>query len=162
MLFLRIPAAEHQQERPEAVVQRVMGLYKQESRRAFSLPEFCESPSVISGDASVSRMGVLRYVANKAGGVHWDSERGEWTDPISSRHRLLDENHLVIGWLTGAMYEVLSMAHVLISAQDTARLIERIEQVAPEEKRQENVASFREGRVGRYAEMTYGSNKKGG
>ncbi|MGH7535887.1 MAG: hypothetical protein ACREMG_09900, partial [Gemmatimonadales bacterium] len=31
-----------------------------------------------------------------------------------------------------------------------------------EEKRQANIASFREGRIGKYADMTYGSKKEGG
>ena len=67
----------------------------------------------------------------------------------------------LIGWLTGAMYEVLSMSHAVVSAEDTGRLIERIEQVAPEEQRQADIASFREGRIGKYADMTYGPKPEG-
>jgi hypothetical protein len=128
------------------------------ARRDFSLPDFCGSASVISGGAAVTRVDVVRYVANKLGGVHWDNERGGWTTPQGSRHRLLDEQHIVVGGLPGALYEVISIAHALVSAPDVARLMQTIDQRAPEDESFAEVLKFREGRIGKYADMTFRPN----
>lgn len=125
------------------------------TKRDFTLSAFCTSPAVVSGSASVSRLGVVRYVANKLGGVHWDNTRGAWQDPVGGRHRLLDEAHVIVGRLPGPMYEVISIAEAIAKANDVERLLEVIDREAPEEPFSANVIRFREGRTGKYTDMTF-------
>lgn len=155
-ILLAIPLAEVGVESHEIVARRIQNQLRPVERRFFSLSQFCESPSVISGNAAVSRLTLVRYVANKLGGVHWDNQRGRWTDPVGSRHRLLDEEHIFVGVLPGALFEIVSIAHAIASSQSTDELIQRINTVAPEKERTSNILSFREGRVGKYADMAFG------
>ena len=159
-VLLVIPRAEAEAEGQDVVLRRVQQRIKPGVTRTFLLQEFCVSPAVISGGASVSRVDVVRYVANKLGGVHWDNQRGGWTDPVGSRHRLLDEQHLVVGRLPAALYEVISIAQCIAASEDTSRYIDRVEQIAPEEERAVNVLSFREGRIGKYADLTFNASKE--
>lgn len=154
-VLLVVPRAEAEAEGHEAVSQRVSKLFKPGVMGDFPLTEFVNSPALISGEASVSRLQVVRYVANKLGGVHWDNRRGQWTDVVGSRHRLLDEDHVLVGRLSGALYEVLSIAQAIATSADIARLIERVVEIAPEPEYDANVLKFREGRIGKYADMTF-------
>jgi hypothetical protein len=154
-VLLVVPKEEVEVDGQDAVLSRINKKFAPGQEREFTLSEFCESPSVVSGSAAVSRLGVVRYVANKLGGVHWDNSRGAWSDPVGGRHRLLDEGHLIVGRLSGALYEVLSIAEAVARSPDIIALSEKIRTVAPEEERAPNILSFREGRIGRYADMTF-------
>jgi len=57
----------------EATAQRIQKLYKPLKRHLFTLPDFCQSPSAICDHSTVSRLGVIRYVANKLGDAHWEN-----------------------------------------------------------------------------------------
>jgi hypothetical protein len=159
-VLLVIPRAEVQADGQDVVLRRVQQHIKPGVTRTFSLQQFCASPAVISGASAVSRIDVVRYVANKLGGVHWDNRRGGWTDAASSRHRLLDEQHLVVGRLPAALYEVISIAQCIARSDDASRYTERVEQIAPEEERAANVLSFREGRIGKYADITFNADQR--
>jgi hypothetical protein len=139
----------------EATARAVSEKLQAGEHREFLLREFCESASVMSGSAALSRVEIVRYVANKLGGVHWDNERGGWTSPQGSRHRLLDEQHIVVGGLPGPLYEVVSIAHAIAFAPDTSSLMEAIDRKAPEEVPPVEVLKFREGRTGKYADLTF-------
>ena len=67
-VLLVIPRAEAEAEGQDVVLRRVQQRIKPGVTRTFLLQEFCVSPAVISGGASVSRVDVVRYVANKLGG----------------------------------------------------------------------------------------------
>ena len=155
--LLVVPKDEVDKTNPEATAKRIHSLYGEPKRRTFTLDEFCNSPSVVSGNASVSRLGVVRYVANKLGGVHWDNKRSAWTDPVGSRHRLLDEKHIKVGALPAVHFEVISIAYDLCNSDAARRLLARIDKKAPEPKTQKNLLQFREGRQGQYAEMKFSS-----
>lgn len=156
--LLGIPKAEADAEGYEQITRRISALLKPGVEREFTLTKFCNSAAVISGTAGISRLGIVRYVANKLGGVHWDNRRGAWSEPVGSRHRLLDEGHLVVGRLPAALYELLSISQCIARSDDTSRLIERVYAIAPESEEAQNVLRFREGRVGKYANMTFNSN----
>jgi len=64
-LLLIIPKEELDSEGGEATVRQISKLYKPIKRRLFTLPEFCQSPSAVCGHSTVSRLRVIRYVANK-------------------------------------------------------------------------------------------------
>jgi hypothetical protein len=152
-----VPKADAEAEGYEAAAKRISSLLNPGQYKEFTLREFCDSPVVISGSASVSRLGMMRYVANKLGGVHWDSTRGDWTDPVGSRHRLLDEGHLIVGRLPAPLYEIISIAQAVASSDDTMRFIARVNEIAPEAENAANVIRFREGRTGKYADLTFNS-----
>ena len=154
--LLKVPKADREAEGDDVLIERLRRCVRPGETREFSLQEFIASPAVISGDAAMSRLGVVRYVANKLGGVHWDSKREAWSHPIGSRQRLLDEEHIFVGRLPAALYEVVSIADAVSSCNDTARMIARVEEVAPEEERGTEILSFREGRIGKYADLTFG------
>lgn len=154
-LLLVVPRDEAKADGHEETAKRVSNLVKLGIIREFSLAEFCQSPSVVSGKAAVSRIGVIRYVANKLGGVHWDNSRGNWTDAVGGRHRLLDEDHIIVGRLPASLYEVVSIAQAISSSKDTGRLVDQIEVLAPEQAQASNVLRFREGRIGKYADLTF-------
>lgn len=154
-ILLVVPKAELELEGEDAVLKRVSTSMSPAVRRDFSLSEFYASTCVASGHAGVSRIEMIRYVANKLGGVHWDNQRGAWTDPIDSRHRLLDEEHLIVGRLPAPLYETLSIAQAVAESADTLRLMQTIDVVAPEEEGAIDILRFREGRAGKYADMTF-------
>ena len=68
---------------------------------------------------------------------------------------LLDEAHLMVARLAAPLYEVISIAQALAESDDCSRLMEHIDVVAPENERAVNILSFREGRIGKYADMTF-------
>lgn len=154
-VLLVVPKADVIEGDYEAVIGTMTAKLRPGQRREFELSEFCQSPSVISGSAAVSRVDVVRYVANKLGGVHWDNRRGGWTSFQGSRHRLLDEQHIVVAGLPGPLYEVVSIAHALAVAPGIERLMEAIDRKAPEDIPATEVLKFRQGRIGKYAEMTF-------
>lgn len=160
MVLLRIPKEEAEAEGYDECAQRISKLMKPPSMRLFPLADFCQSPAVITGKASVSRLGIIRYVANKLGGVHWDNQRQGWTDPVGSRHRMLDEKHLMVGKLPAPLYEVISIAQTVASSEDATRFIQRVATLAPEPEWSSEIAQFREGRIGKYANITFKSKDK--
>jgi len=157
-VMLKVPREEVEAEGQKAVLERIQPKLKAGTRRGFRLREFSDSPAVISGSASVSRVHVVRYVADKLGGVHWDPERGSWSGNSSSRDRLLDEQHLIVGRLPAALYEAISISQAIAEADDVTRLIERVKEVAPEHERAAEILSFRGGRIGKYADITFNSH----
>lgn len=158
--LLVVPKSEAEVEGHEDAAKRLSSLLKPGVEREFLLTEFCTSAAVISGSAGVSRLGIVRYVANKLGGVHWDNRRGAWSDPVGSRHRLLDEGHLVVGRLPAALYELLSISQCLATSEDTSRFIEKVVEIAPESEEALNVIKFREGRSGKYTDLTFNNSSE--
>ena len=154
-VLFEIPKAEVDAEGKDAATQRVTAKMGTPDTRQFPLSEFCTSSCVASGAGRVSRVAVVCYVANKLGGVHWDKRRSEWTDPVGSRQRLLDEAHLIVGRLSAPLYETLSIAQAVAESDDVTRLIDVIDTIAPEEEGSISVLKFREGRSGKYANMAF-------
>ncbi len=62
----------------------------------------------------------------------------------------------MVGRLPAPLYEVVSIAQAIATCNDTGRFIERVAAVAPEQERGLDVLSFREGRIGKYADITFG------
>lgn len=155
--LLVIPKEDHEKEGAEATAKRIQKSFKPSQRRSFSVDEFCASPCVASGAARVSRVDLIWYVANKRGGVHWDNHRGEWTNPVDARNRLLDEDHLIVGKLPASLYETLSIAEALTTSADCQKFVDRVAKMAPEDELSDNVIKFREGRIGKYSDLTFNS-----
>lgn len=109
----------------------------------------------MEGRNEVSRNGLVKYVANKLGGVHWDNSRGAWSDPIGSRHRFLDENHFFVGRIPASMFEIISIAFDLAHSGDVSVLIDKINQIYPEPVSNSSTLKLREGRTGEYADFVF-------
>lgn len=154
-VLLRIPKEEIEAEGEDVINKRIHSNIRVGERRNFRLQEFCQSASVVSGRSEVSRLGIIQYVANKLGGVHWDNKRSAWVDPVGERHRLLDEQHLIVGKITAPHFELVSIADDLRTSSDAEELIDRISGIVPEPDYSENILKFREGRSGPYADMTF-------
>jgi hypothetical protein len=81
---------------------------------------------------------VLTYIANRKGGVHFDSRRN-LTDLKPRRQRreiegfLLDHGLLRVGHLSGPEFEVQSMAQALIASDWARELVRIAHSVAPED-----------------------------
>ena len=54
------------------------------------------------------------------------------------------------------LVQVLSIAQAIMACDDTVRFIEHVAAAAPEQERGLNIISFREGRIGKYADITFG------
>jgi hypothetical protein len=158
--LLVIPKEEFDANDPETKIREIQSFLKPGEKKDFLLPDFISSPCVTSGAASVSRLELLKYVANKLGGVHWDNERGGWTGPVSSRHLLLDEGHLIVGRLPAPLYEVLSIAEAIATAPDIEKFCNKVGETAPEEDLALNVIKFREGRAGKYSDLTFNTKSE--
>ena len=155
-VLLSIPAAEAEQMGGEAEASKeIQRLIRPGDTKTFTLDEFIVSPCVVTGEAAVSRLELVRYVSNKLGGVHLDAGRASWTDPLGSRYRFLDEVHLKVGRFPASYYEVISIADSVARSTSTDRLIRTADEKFPEEQAPDNVLSFREGRAGGYADMTF-------
>jgi hypothetical protein len=128
-------------------------------KRDFQIGEFYTSSSVVTGDARTSREGIIRYVSNKIGGVHWDNKRREWHDPVGSRHRVLDEGHVRVAPLDVPLYEVVSIAHALVSSSDTEKFLDECQKEMSPGLANWDEVSFREGRVVELKTMKFNSRE---
>lgn len=158
-VLLSIPKEEHEARgRPEVFARELQEKLVLGATKDFPLDQFCVSPCAISGDSGVSRLQLVRYVANKLGGVHIDAGRAAWSDPLGAQHRFLDENHIRVGRFPAVYYEIMSIAQDVSGSEDIRQLIDTAEREFPEESAPDEILSFREGRGGDYANMTFTPN----
>lgn len=118
--------------------------------------EYLGSICAVSGNKSITRDVAIRYVANKMGGVHWDNKRKGWGDSLGSRQRFLDEEHLLVGSVTAAQYEVVYAAYCIAFSESTKTLIKKIVEYAPMPTTSYEKILCRVGRGGKYMEVTFG------
>ena len=88
-----------------------------------SFQQFVEGACIVVEGTPISRRNLVKYVANKLGDAHYDPKRDKrW-------QRLLDKaQEFSITDMNAIYHELLSMAQVIGSSPDTARLIEAIRQ----------------------------------
>jgi hypothetical protein len=92
--------------------------------RAVRLSDYLRSPAAIILGVEVSRSDVIRYVANKLGGAHFDPDRSRKGD---DRLALLDQELAVIvpgtkAGINNVYAELLTVAQVVGESGDAARL----------------------------------------
>lgn len=90
------------------------------------------------GLVAVSRGSVLRYIANRKGGVHFDPARDFSVPPGKKRtavveYSLLDHGLLRVGHLSGPEYEIASMAQVVADSDWALQFIDAAKRLAPED-----------------------------
>jgi hypothetical protein len=95
------------------------------------LRKFTESPCILIGAQSISRRTVIKYVANKAGGVHFDPSRKQ--TPEELQFSMLDSASKNLGMLdkNAVNFELLSTGQALGRAKDVEAFITRIKGSCP-------------------------------
>jgi hypothetical protein len=84
----------------------------------------------------ISRASVLKYIANRKGGVHFDPKR-DFDSKVPRKNRQAIENYLLdhglvrVGHLSGPEFEVSSMVHSVARSDWAIRLVQIAEDVAP-------------------------------
>lgn len=86
----------------------------------------------------VSRASVIKYIANRKGGVHLDPSRNLTTPKVAARRQeqrfyLLDHGLLRVGHLSGPEFEVVSMAQDVAQSDWAQELIRLGKEVAPDD-----------------------------
>lgn len=107
--------------------------------RGIKLSAYLRSPAAFITRETISRQDVIQYVANKAGGVHYDPTRARKQD---ARLALLDAakpkfDTASISNFTGMYAEVLSAAENLAESSDLARYLDVFGRTAPPSERAE-------------------------
>ena len=93
------------------------------------LRRFMEEPSVIVRGKKIPRRVVLKFVANKMGGAHFDEDVGKGSE--AELYRLLDEYAWLGQGLDGRPMlscEVMSIAQALVESADLAQLRDRYDE----------------------------------
>ncbi|WP_328328354.1 hypothetical protein OHA70_03305 [Kribbella sp. NBC_00382] len=112
------------------------------NRRQFSIDAWMNSTSmavkVPDGTLKkITRAAVIKYIANRKGGVHFDPRRN--LDRSGSKGRrdteavLLDHGLLRVGHLSGPEYEIVSMAHEISESNWASEITRLAGGAAPEE-----------------------------
>ncbi len=91
-----------------------------------SVSSFLKRPCLLVGTQPVSRRAVVKYVANKRGGAHFDTTR----QGDDAAYRALDtvESLITMNGLTAVFFELLSIGQALSESADLSRFLT---QVAP-------------------------------
>ena len=143
MIFAVVPRDEHEPYgSPEAFL-KANPLPMSGERRRMAIPDWLRSTSVAIqtneiGLVRISRASVLKYIANRKGGVHFDPKRNlKVKHPRKARreaeNHLLDHGLLRVGHLSGPEYEVASMAQAVATSDWARELIHVAREVAPAE-----------------------------
>jgi len=90
------------------------------------------------GTLKISRAEVVKYLANRKGGVHFDPKRRLDASRTPKRlreekYRLLDHGFIRVGHLTGPEYEIASMAHAIAESDWAAELVRIAKEAAPDD-----------------------------
>jgi hypothetical protein len=109
--------------------------------RGLGMSAYLESAAALIDGVKITRRDVIRFVANKLGGAHYDTRRGG--RPVEQRFVLLDKvsaNYLPsIGpEANGAYVELLSIAEALQQSTDAARFVAAFERAERQAKAQDS------------------------
>lgn len=93
---------------------------------------FLKQPSFVIRGTTINREEVIKYVANKLGGAHYDSKRkiaGD-TSKITLEHKyaLMDmvHNGMIVASKDAIYYELLSIGQTLINSRDVCQLRKKL------------------------------------
>lgn len=103
-------------------IQKIAGLGPPEVKQ--NLTDFVNSPCVVVEGTTISRLELIKYVANKLGGAHYDSKREK------DYQRLLDyagQTYSLAG-KNSVYFELLSVGQALVRSPDIGKLREKLRQ----------------------------------
>ncbi len=143
LIHYKVPAADHAAYASTEEFLAANPLAQMGASRDFTLDSWLGSTSVAIqtdelGLVKVSRRSVLKYIANRKGGVHFDPKRDLKLANARKRraeveHYLLDHGLLRLGHLSGAEFEIVSMAQAVASSGWAPEIVSIARQVAPED-----------------------------
>jgi hypothetical protein len=141
-IFAVVPRQEHEPYGSVEAFLKANPLPMSGTMRRLSLRDWEQSTSVAIhtdqlGLVRISRGSVVKYVANKKGGVHFDPKR-KLNLPGKRRTReveahLLDHGLLRVGHLSGPEFEIASMVRGISSSEWSAELIRVANEAAPDQ-----------------------------
>ncbi|MET8054942.1 hypothetical protein ABZU75_45980 [Streptosporangium sp. NPDC005286] len=90
------------------------------------------------GQVGISRASIIKYIANRKGGVHFDPHQNISTRSKKHSRRdiestLLDHGLLRVGHLSGPEFEIASVIHAVASSDWAPEIIRAAESAAPED-----------------------------
>lgn len=85
------------------------------------LSEFIAQPCVVTHGTSVSRRVVIKYIANKLGGAHYDKNR---SDSAGALFRMLDKIEYRVAEKPPVYFELLATAHALVASDDIQKILD--------------------------------------
>jgi hypothetical protein len=143
LILAGIPKEDHEQyETPQALLE-ANPLPITGERRRMTVDGWLASTSAAIqtnelGLVAISRGSILRYMANRKGGVHFDPSRNFNVPPGKRRkaaveYSLLDHGLVRIGHLNGPEYEVASMVQAVAASDWAGQFIEAAKNAAPED-----------------------------
>jgi hypothetical protein len=143
MILAAVPKAEHERYgSPEAFLE-ANPLPSTGELRRMNVKDWLRSTSVAIqtnelGLVRISRAAVLKYVANRKGGVHFDPARRVEVKRRKRARReveshLLDHGLLRVGHLSGPEYEVMSLVHAVASSDWAEEIVRVAKEAAPED-----------------------------
>lgn len=92
------------------------------------LSKFMKQTSFYMGGTHINREEVVKYIANKRGGAHYDNSRNTEKSgskgELERKFQLLDDVHgaMAVADKNAVYYELLSIGQRLINSQDTQRI----------------------------------------
>ena len=105
---------------PEVVQARFEAANRGGLKREMPLAKFLDAPAVIAEGRYVGRRAVIKYVANKLGGVHMETNRND-NDSLLERGssmKFLDK--------PAVYFELLSIGQTLVNSDDAATFIAHV------------------------------------
>jgi hypothetical protein len=143
VILAAIPKAEHEKYgSPEALLEAHPLPFTGELRRMWVEDWLSSTSAAIQtnelGLVTVSRGAVLRYMANRKGGIHFDPRRDFSVPPGKKRkavveYSLLDHGLLRVGHLSGPEYEIASMAQAVAGSDWAGQFIDAAKRAAPDD-----------------------------
>lgn len=91
------------------------------------LSAFLKQTSFVIKGTPINREEVIKYVANKLGGAHYDSER-KVSDDLEHKYTLMDNvrNSVITANKNAIYYELLSIGQIFINSRDVHKLRKEI------------------------------------
>jgi hypothetical protein len=114
---------------PEQRMKRVQkGPYALENK--FYLREYLESPCMIVKGVKIARRQLIKYIANKLGGIHIDFRRDN-ASPEDRQYILLDSipDNIEVAGKKPLYYELLSIGQCVAKADDTEKFISIVKEI---------------------------------
>jgi hypothetical protein len=104
---------------PPDVTRQVFGSPEESPERDLSLKKFLDSACIVARGTKISRRTLIKYVANKLGGVHFDPKR-DLTKMEEQQFALLDEirDERIVADKPAIYFELLSVGQALLASPD--------------------------------------------
>jgi hypothetical protein len=125
---------------PSEIKARFESWKNQDPERSFSLSEYLNSTSIVHSGQTIPRRVIIKYVANKMGGVHLGEKETKEAAQFGALDHLMTQ--IDLGDRKSPYFELLSIGQTVRNSYDAGQLIEKAEELgvstpnAAEQRRQ--------------------------